>query len=257
MPLKNVKSMSVYLEPAFDDDATVIITGTQRDSSSKKSISADEATRLGDDPAKVIRLMPGVQQGSGRNTARGPGGPQGNGGGGPRPSMPGRFAGGPPAGGPPAGGPPAGGPPSGSLPNGAPPMGGAPIGAAPGGFGGGGGLSGFSGASAMQMANNSGIIIRGSAPSDSKYYVDDIEVPYVFHNIDDLAVVPGSLLQQVDFEAGGFGVEYGDAMGGVVKLITKSDIPERSTTEFTFNFPFYSGVYDRRPIGDDAVSRLH
>ena len=263
MPIRNLKGSKIYLEPGFDDDNLVVIQGQQRESTSKKSISAEEASRIapGGDAAKVVRLMPGVQLGRGA-AGRGPGGSRGAGApaggrggpgsGGPRGPAPGGSgappAGAPPSGAPPAGAPsgggPAGGPAGGSQPNGAPPAGGSPAGG-PGGGGSGGG--------SLALVGSSGVIVRGSSPEDSKYYVDDIEVPYVFHSIDDLSVIPGSLIQQVDFESGGFGVQYGDASGGVIKLLTKNDIPERSTTELTVNFPYYAGMYDRRPVGTDGA----
>src|SRR5205085_10059243 len=85
------------------------------------------------------------------------------------------------------------------------------------------------------------VIVRGSGPRDSRYYIDDLEVPFIFHGIGNLSIIPGSLLQGVDFESGGFGPEYGDATGGIITLRTVTAIPERPHTEFVMNVPFYSG----------------
>lgn len=96
------------------------------------------------------------------------------------------------------------------------------------------------------------IIIRGSGPEDSKYYIDNLEVPFIFHKIGDLSVLPGSLIKDVKFESGGFGPEYGNATGGVVVIRSKTEIPKNPKTEFVFNVPFYSGVFHTRPIGETA-----
>jgi len=98
----------------------------------------------------------------------------------------------------------------------------------------------------------SDIVVRGSGPNDSKYYVDDIEVPFIFHSIGQLSVVPPPLLAEVQFDSGGFGPEYGDATGGVVVLRTTTEIPERPKTEFVLNFPIYSSLYHERPTGEDS-----
>jgi len=95
------------------------------------------------------------------------------------------------------------------------------------------------------------VVVRGSGPHDSKYYIDDLEVPFIFHNFGNLSVIPGLFLQSVDFEAGGFGPEYGDATGGIITLRTKNDIPEHPHTEFTLNLPFYSGILHSRPLSAD------
>jgi hypothetical protein len=96
------------------------------------------------------------------------------------------------------------------------------------------------------------VVVRGSGPRDSKYYVDDLEVPFIFHAIGDLSVVPAPLMQEVEFDSGGFGPEYGEATGGVIVIRTKTEIPERPKTEFVVNIPFYSGIYHERPLSESS-----
>lgn len=102
-------------------------------------------------------------------------------------------------------------------------------------------------------ASNAGIVVRGSPPDDSRFFVDDLEVPIIFHNIVDLSVIPSELLSDIQFEAGGFGARYGNAGGGVVRLNTKSDIPADSSGEIVSNLPFYSGVFYRTRIGESQA----
>jgi len=94
------------------------------------------------------------------------------------------------------------------------------------------------------------VTIRGSKPSDSAYYLDDIKVPFVYHAVGNLSVLPASMIEDVEFSAGGFGAEYGDASGGVVVLRSKSEIPDKPRTRFTLNLPLYSSVYHERPLSE-------
>ena len=98
----------------------------------------------------------------------------------------------------------------------------------------------------------SNITIRGSKPEDSRYMIDDIEVPYLYHTVGQLTVVPPNSIDDVEFSAGGFGAEYGDATGGLVVVRTKSEIPERPLTRFTLNLPIYSSVSHERPLSENT-----
>lgn len=100
------------------------------------------------------------------------------------------------------------------------------------------------------------VVIRGSAPDDSKYYIDDLEVPFVYHGVGQFTVLPAPMIEDVEFSAGGFGAEYGDATGGIVKIRSKTKLAERPTSIFTVNMPIYSSLYHERPIGDDASVSL-
>ncbi|MCX6128884.1 MAG: TonB-dependent receptor plug domain-containing protein [Proteobacteria bacterium] len=96
------------------------------------------------------------------------------------------------------------------------------------------------------------VVIRGSGPNDSRYFVDDILVPSIFHNVANLSIVPPQQLIDVDFNSGGFGAQYGDATGGIIVLRSSDKLPVEARTEFVLNVPFYLGVYHERPI--DAES---
>jgi hypothetical protein len=97
------------------------------------------------------------------------------------------------------------------------------------------------------------IVVRGSGPDDSIYMVDDVEVPFLFHIIGNLSIVPDQLIDEVEFSSGGFGPRYGNATGGTVALKTKNTLPENSSLELTANFPVYSGVFYQTPIANDGA----
>lgn len=96
------------------------------------------------------------------------------------------------------------------------------------------------------------VIVRGSGPRDSRYFIDDLEVPFIFHGVGNLSVIPPALMSEVQFDAGGFGPEYGNATGGVIVIRTKNDIPEKPQTEFVANIPFYSGIFHTRPLSENS-----
>jgi hypothetical protein len=116
-----------------------------------------------------------------------------------------------------------------------------------GGPGGGGGRGGRGGG-----GGGSQVVIQGSGPHDSRYYIDDLEVPFIFHGFGNLSVIPGGMLQSVEFESAGFGTEFGDATGGIITLRTVDEIPERPKTSFVVNLPFYSGVLHTRPLSETS-----
>lgn len=101
------------------------------------------------------------------------------------------------------------------------------------------------------------IVVRGSGPNDSRYFIDSWEVPFIFHRIGNISVIPDQLLSDVEFSSGGFGAQYGGATGGVVTLQTKSEQPERdSMTELRVNLPVYSSLYHQRKLDDDSFVAL-
>ncbi len=113
-------------------------------------------------------------------------------------------------------------------------------------------LPGVQTSSARGGSGNS-VVVRGSGPADSKFYIDNLEVPFIFHGIGNISVLPAQLMQEVQFDAGGFGPEFGNATGGVIVIRTKTDIPERPKTDFLVNIPFYSGVFQTRPLSEKSA----
>jgi hypothetical protein len=97
------------------------------------------------------------------------------------------------------------------------------------------------------------IIVRGSGPFDSRYFIDDWSVPFIFHRIGNISIIPDQILSDVEFSSGGFGAQNGGATGGVVTLKTKNEIPARPKTEFRINVPVYSSVFHERAVDDNKA----
>ena|GEM_PF-5757980 len=67
------------------------------------------------------------------------------------------------------------------------------------------------------------IIVRGSGPYDNLIRVDDVTLPYIYHFGSLTSVLNDQLIEKIIFDAGGFSVKYGNAMGGVIQIITRND----------------------------------
>ena len=72
------------------------------------------------------------------------------------------------------------------------------------------------------------LLIRGTSPEDSAYYLDGSSIPNVFHFAGLSTVVNGSLIETVAYLPGNYGVRYGRTLGGLVDIRTGVDIPKRS-----------------------------
>lgn len=95
------------------------------------------------------------------------------------------------------------------------------------------------------------VIVRGSAPEDSSYFIDGIQTPSIFHQVQNLSIITDKLIKDVAFTAGGFGPQYGEATGGIVSLQTTDEIPEFANTQFKLNVPFYIGLFHESPLSQD------
>ncbi|HEU4384393.1 MAG TPA: TonB-dependent receptor [Anaeromyxobacteraceae bacterium] len=65
------------------------------------------------------------------------------------------------------------------------------------------------------------LVVRGSAPQDTRFYVDGVEIPLLFHFGGLVSVVASEALAGLDFYPGDFGVRFGRALGGTVEAHTK------------------------------------
>jgi TonB family protein len=62
------------------------------------------------------------------------------------------------------------------------------------------------------------LIVRGSAPQDTQYFIDGTPVPLVYHFGGLSSVVPTEMLDRIDFYPGNFSAQYGRATGGIVDV---------------------------------------
>lgn len=67
-------------------------------------------------------------------------------------------------------------------------------------------------------------IVWGGSPRDTRYFVDGIEIPELFHYSALRSVLNAELVESVTFTPGAFGADYGRAIGGIVRVQTR-DLP--------------------------------
>lgn len=90
------------------------------------------------------------------------------------------------------------------------------------------------------------LVIRGADPLDSAVYVDGIRVPLIYHLGGYESVLAPDLVDAVDYLPGGYGVEYGRTLGGVVDVRTKREFPEGVRAVWSTDLLDSGGVIEGR-----------
>ncbi len=90
------------------------------------------------------------------------------------------------------------------------------------------------------------VVVRGSNPEDTAFYVDGIRVPLIYHLGGLVSIINEDLVGSVDYLPGGFGVEYGRATGGVINIRTNQDYPENFRIEVSADILDASAVIKGR-----------
>jgi TonB family protein len=82
------------------------------------------------------------------------------------------------------------------------------------------------------------VVVRGSNPEDTAFYVDGIRVPLIYHLGGYVSILNEDIVGSVDYLPGGYGVEFGRSGGGVINVQTSQDYPDR------FRFEWSTDVLD-------------
>ncbi|MEO8705780.1 MAG: carboxypeptidase regulatory-like domain-containing protein [Kofleriaceae bacterium] len=67
-----------------------------------------------------------------------------------------------------------------------------------------------------------GLALRGTAPRDTKVYLDDIEVPLLYHFGGIASFLPTAAVDDLTLEPGGSSVRYGRGLGGVATVTSRT-----------------------------------
>ena len=62
------------------------------------------------------------------------------------------------------------------------------------------------------------VIVRGAPSWDSRYYLDGVQLPLLYHAQGLKSIYNSEALKSIDFYPGGFGTRYGGAIGGVIEI---------------------------------------
>jgi len=66
------------------------------------------------------------------------------------------------------------------------------------------------------------IVVRGSKAWDSRIYVDEIQIPQLFHFAGVVATFNSANLEAIAFQPGNFSVDYGRSIGGLITSDVKT-----------------------------------
>lgn len=83
--------------------------------------------------------------------------------------------------------------------------------------------------------------VRGSSPQDSRYFLDGVEVPYLYHFNQYASVFPASQLEELTLLSSTFGAEWGDSVGAIVSATSRQDAPTALHGSAFVNFVVVGG----------------
>ena len=98
---------------------------------------------------------------------------------------------------------------------------------------------------------NNGFYVRGSNSNENTIWIDGLPVGYMFHLGGLYSIVNPDLISEFDTYLGGFGVEYGDKLGGAINVQTKD--PRSDLTEHSAQIGFFDSSYRvEGPISENS-----
>lgn len=65
------------------------------------------------------------------------------------------------------------------------------------------------------------LVVRGSAPGDTRVFLEGIEIPQLFHFFGLTSVFNSDILKEIVFVPGNYSVQYGRATGGIIDVYTR------------------------------------
>ena len=80
---------------------------------------------------------------------------------------------------------------------------------------------------ARPTAGSGAIVVRGANTYDSKFYLDGADIPLLYHFGGLKSTYNSDALATIDFYPGGWGVTFGNAIGGVVDLSSRKPKDDR------------------------------
>lgn len=66
------------------------------------------------------------------------------------------------------------------------------------------------------------LVVRGSKAWDSRIYVDEVQIPQLFHFAGLNATFNSATIESISFQPGNFGVDYGRSIGGLIQAEVKT-----------------------------------
>jgi len=116
-------------------------------------------------------------------------------------------------------------------------------------------ISTVPGIAVVNSGGRNDLLVRGGGPSENLYVINGMEVPNINHfgtqgsSSGSLSFVNLDLVDNVDFSAGGFGVEYGDKLSSVMSLTMRPARSDRFGGKATISATQY-GIDLEGPLND-------
>ncbi len=102
------------------------------------------------------------------------------------------------------------------------------------------------------------IIIRGGGPSESRFYLDGIEVPFINHFATQgasggpVGIINADFIREVNYYSGAFPANRGNALSGVLEFNQIDGNPDKTNFQFTLGASEIAGTVDG-PIGEKTT----
>jgi len=112
-------------------------------------------------------------------------------------------------------------------------------------------IQNFAGVARAQAGSNA-VIVRGSSPQDTGFFVEGTAVPFIYHFGALRSVLPAGMVDSLEFYPGNFSCYYGRDTGGIVDISVKKLKPQKLGGYVDMNL-LDTTLYLEAPIGDKAA----
>lgn len=94
------------------------------------------------------------------------------------------------------------------------------------------------------------LVVRGSKAWDSRIYVDEIQIPQLFHFAGLNATFNSETIESIAFQPGNFGVDYGRSIGGLIQAEVKTPSKKGFHGSLDVNF-FDVSAHVETPVSEN------
>jgi hypothetical protein len=102
------------------------------------------------------------------------------------------------------------------------------------------------------LLSQGSLFIRGASPAESAVFVDDYEIPDLYHYTGSTSVINSAFVESVELVPGAFSARYGRSTGGIVTLKTNK-LPTDDVHGFAKLDVIDGGAYVGVPIDDQIA----
>lgn len=100
------------------------------------------------------------------------------------------------------------------------------------------------------------VVVRGSSQFDTRYFLDGVDIPLLFHYGGVKSTYNSQALSRVDLYPGGYNTRYGGAVGGVIEVTGRPGRVDRWRRELDVSLLDAAALVEG-PLGDDVTVLLN